>query len=94
MADDRYEPNRVLGFPIRADRPGRQRGDGRPDGPRPEGQREEPQRVMGFPVDSFGPVDLDWLRPLAHPIREYRRWARRRRLGPYAVDDDEPGPPR
>jgi hypothetical protein len=93
MADDRYEPNRVLGFPIRADRQGQQRRDG-PGTQRHDGQREEPQRVMGFPVDSFGPVDLDWLRPLAHPIREYRRWARRRRLGPYATGEDEPGPPR
>jgi hypothetical protein len=77
MADDRYEPNRVLGFPIRTDRQAK--------------PSEEPQRVMGIPVGEFGPVDLDWLRPLAHPILEYRRWARRRRLGPYAVDEDEPG---
>jgi hypothetical protein len=77
MADDRYEPNRVLGIPISRN------PDARPD--------EEAQRVLGIPVDSFGPVDLDWLRPLAHPIREYRRWARRRRLGPYAIDEDEPG---
>jgi hypothetical protein len=93
MADDRYEPNRVLGFPIRADRPGQQRPEGKGQR-RPDGQRGEPQRVMGFPVDSFGPVDLDWLVPLVHPIREYRRWVRRRRLGPYATDEDEPGPTR
>ncbi len=93
MADDRYEPNRVLGFPIRAGRPGPQRPEGKGQ-QRADGPREEPQRVMGFPVDSFGPVDLDWLAPLAHPIREYRRWVRRRRLGPYATDEDEPGPAR
>ena len=49
---------------------------------------------MGFPVGSFGPVDTDWLQPLAHPIRGYRRWLRHRRLGPYATDEDEPGPER
>jgi hypothetical protein len=77
MADDRYEPNRVLGIPI---------------GNNPNARRdEEQQRVLGFPVDSFGPVDLDWVQPLVHPIREYRRWLRRRRLGPYAIDEDEPG---
>jgi hypothetical protein len=45
---------------------------------------------MGFPVDTFSGIDLEWLRPLAHRIREYRRWLRRRRLGPYAIDEDEP----
>lgn len=78
MPGDQYEPNRVLGFPLRKD----------PD-PR---QDEEPQRVMGFPVDGFGRVDTGWLESLTHPVREYRRWLRRRRLGPYAVDEDEPGP--
>ncbi len=81
MAGDRYEPNRVLGFPI-GKNPNARRDEARKD--------EEPQRVMGFPVDSFGPVDLDWLRPVVHPIREYRRWMRRRRLGPYALGEDEP----
>lgn len=59
MADDRYEPNRVLGMPV-GDlsrlRPG-----------------EEQQRVLGFPVDSFGPADRDRF----HPIRAFKRWARR-----------------
>jgi hypothetical protein len=76
MAGDRHEPNRVLGIPLRQDSHAR--------------QGEEPQRVMGFPVDWFGSIDRDWLRSLAHPIRGYRRWLRRRRLGPYAVDEDEP----
>ena len=53
-------------------------------------QGEEPQRVMGFPVGSFGPGTAEGLRSLAHPIRTYKRWARRRRLGPYATDEDEP----
>jgi hypothetical protein len=76
MARDDYEPNRVMGIPWR---------------PNPQArQGEEPQRVMGFPVDWFGTVDLDWLWSLAHPIRGYRRWLRRRRLGPYATDEDEP----
>ena len=79
MADGREEPNRFLGMPV-----------GPPRGP---GQRantgEEPQHVMGLPADWFGSVDLGQLRILAHPVRAYRRWARRRRLGPYATDEDE-----
>jgi len=77
MANDRYEPNRFLGFPVQT-------------GPRPK-RDEESQRVMGFPVDWFsGSGSEDQVRPLAHPIRGYKRWLRRRRLGPYAVDDDQP----
>ncbi len=33
-------------------------------------------------------ANLDGLRSLAHPIRGYKQWARRRRLGPYATDED------
>jgi hypothetical protein len=86
MADDRYEPNRFLGFPVRT-------------GPRVK-RDEESQRVMGFPVDWFSGSgsgsgsdhhrDRDQVRPLPHPIRGYKRWLRRRRLGPYAVDEDQP----
>ena len=82
MADDRYEPNRFLGFPVQT-------------GPRPK-RDEESQRVMGFPVDWFSGSgsdhhrDRDQVRPLPHPIRGYKRWLRRRRLGPYAVDEDQP----
>lgn len=82
MPDDRYEPNRFLGFPLARDRDPRAR------------TAEEPQRVMGFPVDWFSGVDLSGLDWMAHPVREYRRWLRRRRLGPYAVDDDETDRPR
>lgn len=74
MASNREERNRFLGFPV---------------GPDPRhGEREE-QHVMGIPADVFDDVNLDGLRWLAHPVREYRRWARRRRLGPYVPDDDE-----
>ncbi|HME66606.1 MAG TPA: hypothetical protein VKG61_17090 [Streptosporangiaceae bacterium] len=51
---------------------------------------------MGFPVDWFSGSgsdhhrDRDQVRPLTHPIRGYKRWLRRRRLGPYAVDEDRP----
>jgi hypothetical protein len=83
MAGDHYEPNRFLGIPRRPDGHAAQGGQAR--------QGEEPQRVMGFPVDWFGHADLDWFRSMAHPVRTYRRWVRRRRLGPYAVDEDESG---
>lgn len=77
MAGDQYEPNRVLGIPVGA--------------PSHARQGEEPQRVMGIPVSSIGSADLGWLRAVAHPARAYRRWLRRRRLGPYAADESEPG---
>jgi hypothetical protein len=90
MAGDNYEPNRVLGFPRTRDAHARQAGQAR--------QTREPQRVMGFPVDSFadwfGSVDGEWVQSLAHPVRTYRRWLRRRRLGPYETDEDEPSPGR
>jgi hypothetical protein len=71
MPDDRYEPNRFLGFPVRSPQA---RKEGRPQ----PGDDEEPQRMMGFPVDWFGGADLEWLDALAHPIRGCRRWLRRR----------------
>lgn len=82
MASDRHasqneEPQRVMGIPVRSLGPHARR-------------TEEPQRVLGFPVDSLGPAEREWLRSLAHPIRTYKRWVRRRRLGPYATDEDEP----
>jgi hypothetical protein len=80
MTGDRYEPKRVLGFPVTRD----------PHAP----QDREPQRAMGFSADSFDGVDMDWIRSLAHPIRSYRRWLRRRRFGPYTIDDGGPGPKR
>jgi hypothetical protein len=49
---------------------------------------------MGFSADGFDGIDTDWIRSLAHPIRGYRRWQRRRRFGPYAIDEDEHWPKR
>jgi hypothetical protein len=68
------EPQRVLGQPIQDLGPG-----SRPD---------EPQRVMGYPVDSIGPTpaDVEWFKSWLHPIRIYKRWTRRRRLGPYDLE--------
>jgi hypothetical protein len=73
------EPQRVMGEPIWDLGPHARQG-------------EEPQRVMGYPIDSLGPsaADREWLLSLLHPIRMYKRWVRRRRLGPYPRDDDEP----
>lgn len=84
MASDQYrrqdeEPQPAMGLPI---------GD---IGPHSR-QDEEPQRIAGFPIDSIGPTpaDLERLRSLAHPIRTYKRWVRRRRMGFYATDEDKP----
>ena len=78
MARDRYEPNRFLGLPV-----------GSPTRAR---HGEEPQRMMGIPVDWLGPGpdDREWFASMAHPVRTYRRWLRRRRLGPYVADESEP----
>ncbi len=65
MSGDQQERNRFLGMPIG---PGTRRHDG-----------TEQQHVMGLPADWFENVNLDGLRSLAHPVREFRRWARRRR---------------
>jgi hypothetical protein len=81
MAGDQYEPNRFLGLPQARNSTA--------------GRKAEPQRVMGFPVDLYGlfdNVDRDFTWSLAHPVRAGRRWLRRRRLGPYATDEDGPGP--
>jgi hypothetical protein len=72
---DEEPPQRVMGQPV---------GD-----VGPHSRPDEPQRVMGYPIDSVGPTaeDIEWFKSWLHPIRMYRRWVRRRRLGPY---DDEP----
>jgi hypothetical protein len=76
VADNREERNRFLGMP-RADPHAR--------------QGEEPRHFLGVPVDWYGPVDRDVFRSLAHPVKRYKRWMLRRRLGPYAPDEG-PGP--
>jgi hypothetical protein len=78
MASNREERNRVLGMPRGADPYAR--------------QGEEPQRVLGFPVDWYGPVDPDLVRSVRHPIKAYKRWALRRRLGPFAPEEGSPEP--
>jgi hypothetical protein len=70
VAGDREERNRVFGMPRGAD----------PRAERPEEQR----RVLGVPVDWYGSVDWNQLRSIRHPVKTYKRWALRRRLGPYA----------
>ena len=76
MSRDGEEPNKVLGM-VRRD-----------IGPHAF-QDQEPQHVLGVPVDWYGPVDGVRLRPLRHPIRACKRWTLRRRLGPYAPDDED-----
>lgn len=76
MPDTSREPDRVLGVPRGQNRYAR--------------QGEEPQRVLGVPIDSIGPIDPEFKLMFTHPVRAYRRWQRRRRLGPYALDDDGP----
>ncbi|MGD0066255.1 MAG: hypothetical protein ABSB76_22765 [Streptosporangiaceae bacterium] len=72
----REEPNRFLGFPVRNQRP--------------DHEGEEPQRVMGVPVDWLGSADLGRFGRLAHPVLEYRRWAKHRRGGRHGTDEIEP----
>ena len=78
MANNREERNKVFGMPRGVDPYAR--------------QGEEPQRVLGVPVDWFGPVDPALVRALRHPIKEYKRWARRRRLGFLAAEEGNPEP--
>jgi hypothetical protein len=75
VSRDSEEPNKVLGI-VRRDIGPHARED------------EEPKRVLGVPVNWYGPVDWVGLRALRHPIKAYKRWTLRRRLGPYAPDDD------
>jgi len=66
MTGNREEKNRVLGFPV---------GSGHRSG------EYEEQHVMGFPASWFDSVNVDALVWLVHPVREYRRWARRHQQG-------------
>jgi hypothetical protein len=63
MTSNREEKNKVPGFPV---------GSGSRSG-----QREE-QHAVGFPPAGSDSVDVDALVWLVRPVREYRRWARRR----------------
>jgi hypothetical protein len=74
MTGNGDERNRVLGFSVRSGRH--------------PGQREE-QHVMGFPASWFDDVNVDALVWLVHPVRQYRRWARRRGPDPHVTGEDE-----
>lgn len=62
--------------------------------PDPNGRLDEqPRWGLGVADGRYGPpVGRDWIRSLAHPVQGYRRWAQRRRLGPYAPDEHDPEP--
>jgi hypothetical protein len=67
VASDQEERNRLLGVPV---------------GPVAGAELgRESQRVLGFPVDSFGPVDQELLDVMRHPVRTFRRWRQRRAQG-------------
>jgi hypothetical protein len=68
----------------------RSRMFGVPTSGQSRGYRPVPQRVLGFPVNTFKNVDVEFFRGFVHPVKSYRRWSRRRRLGVYAVDEDTP----
>jgi len=44
---------------------------------------------MGFPVSCFDDINVDALAWLVHPVRQYRRWARRHRPDPHATGEGE-----
>ena len=77
MASDREERNKVFGMPRGVDPSAR--------------QGEEPRRVLGVPAEWYGPVDWDRLRSLRHPVKAYKHWSLRRRLGPFAPEEGDPG---
>jgi len=72
---DRAAPTRMFGVPMGRGRSRR--------------KDEEPQRALGFPVDMFGDIDVEFFRGFLHPVKACRRWQRRRRLGAYALDDGD-----
>jgi hypothetical protein len=102
MPDDGYEPNRFLGFPVRSGPRAKRQGESQrvmgfpvdwfgsvaPAGRDGSVDRDGSVGRDGS-VDRDGSVGRDQVWPLAHPIRGYKRWLRRRRLGPYAVDEDQ-----
>ena len=42
--------------------------------------------------DWYGPVDPNLLQFLRHPVKAYKHWALRRRLGIYAPEEGDPEP--
>ncbi len=78
MTRDREERNTVFGMPRDVDPYAR--------------QGEEPQRFLGVPVDWYGPVDPKLLQFLRHPVKAYKYWVLRRRLGIYAPEEGDPEP--
>jgi len=72
MTGNGDERNRFLGFPV---------------GPSHRPGRREEQHVMGFPASWFDNVNVDALVWLVHPVRQYRRWARRHRPDPHATGE-------
>ena len=79
VSRDSEEPNKVLGM-VRRD-----------IGPHAF-QDQEQRHVLGVPVDWYPSLDGVGLQSLRHPIKAYRRWTLRRRLGPYAPDENDPEP--
>jgi hypothetical protein len=77
MTSSPEEPDRVFGRPQRQGEYAR--------------QGEERQHALGLPREWFDRVDTEFFRSLLHPVKGYRRWSRRRRLGAYALDDDDTG---
>ena len=74
MTGNGDERNRVLGFPV---------------GPSRHPGRREEQHVMGFPASWFDDINVDALVWLVHPVRQYRRWARRHHPDPHATGGGE-----
>ena len=80
MTGNREEKNRFLGFPV-----GSSLRSGQHD--LRSGQHEE-QHVMGFPASWVDNVNVDALVWLVHPVREFRRWTRRRHQGSDGPGED------
>jgi len=54
------------------------------------GEEVRPARSVGglpLPAGQFGPVDRAWFAAVLHPLRSWRRARRRRRLGPYDIEE-------
>ena len=78
MASNPEEPNRVFGFSVGA------------TGPRRDRSNYEEQHVLGFPASWFDDINVEPLRWLVHPVRQSRRWSRRRRASRTGAADERP----